>query len=411
MIKLTNQQARKFVLLKHGLLGEYKFIGKEGVLDFVRQAGCLQFDPVDLCGKNAEITLQSRVKGFKKTILEELLYQDRALFDYPDKQLAIIPTADWPYFSRYRKAAYEGGLRFSGLADLEIKAKAFIDANGPVTSDDLPLDGEIHWQSAIHWSGNWHGMTKAARAVLEQLYSAGELVVHHRKGARKYYDLAHKYIPAEILSASDPNVSEFDHYKWRILRRIGAIGLLWNRPSDAWLHIWGLTTEIRNAVFENLVAENKITPVTIEGLRAMFYLRTEDMPIIEAVLKDEEDSVGRVGFKPRCELLAVLDPLMWDRKLIREIFNYHFAWEIYTPADKRKYGAYVLPLIYGERFIGRAELVCDRKAKRMVVKNVWYEDGVKVTKKLEGVVGGCMKRFARFNECGVDENSGVPLVK
>src|SRR5688500_14388866 len=105
MIQLTNRQARQFLLLKHGLLGEYQFAGKQGVLDFVRQVGCIQYDPIDVCGKNAELVLQSRIKGFTKNMLAELLYQDRSLVDYPDKNLAIIPTEDWPYFERYRQAA------------------------------------------------------------------------------------------------------------------------------------------------------------------------------------------------------------------------------------------------------------------------------------------------------------------
>ena len=88
----TNRQARQFLLLWHGLLGPYRFVGKTGALEFVRQAGCIQFDPVDACGKNAELTLQSRVKGFTKAMLGELLYADRALVDYPDKNLAILPA-------------------------------------------------------------------------------------------------------------------------------------------------------------------------------------------------------------------------------------------------------------------------------------------------------------------------------
>mgnify|MGYP007078879381 FL=1 len=72
-MKITIEQARRFILLKQGLLGDYKFTGKKGALDYVRQAGCIQFDPVDVCGKMAEITLQSRVKGFTKKQLDELL--------------------------------------------------------------------------------------------------------------------------------------------------------------------------------------------------------------------------------------------------------------------------------------------------------------------------------------------------
>ena len=83
MLTLTNKQARQFILLKHGLLGAHKFIGKQGALEFVRQAGCIQFDPVDSCGKNAELTLQSRVKNFTKQTLSELLYTDRSLALFP----------------------------------------------------------------------------------------------------------------------------------------------------------------------------------------------------------------------------------------------------------------------------------------------------------------------------------------
>lgn len=94
MIHLTNRQTRQFLLLKHGLLGAHKFTGKQGALAFVRQAGCIQFDPVDSCGKNAELTLQSRVRNFTKQTLSELLYTDRSLIDFPDKNLSIFPTED-----------------------------------------------------------------------------------------------------------------------------------------------------------------------------------------------------------------------------------------------------------------------------------------------------------------------------
>ncbi len=106
--------------------------------------------------------------------------------------------------------------------------------------DDLPIDGSIHWHSHIHWSGNWQGETNAARAVLEHLYATGELVIHHKKGTRKYYDLADAHIAPEVLSAPDPLPDEHEHRKWRVLRRIGAVGMLWNKNSDAYLGIWGL---------------------------------------------------------------------------------------------------------------------------------------------------------------------------
>jgi len=397
MTNLTNQQARQFILLKHGLLGEHKFHGKEGAMDFIRQTGCIQFDPVDLCGQNAQIMLHSRVKGITKAAFHELLYTDRQLVDYPDKNLSIMPVTDWPYFERYRAAAKAGGQRFEGMAELEEQALAYIRENGPANSDSLPLKGGIRWHSSIHWSGSGNSTTKAGRAVLEQLYSTGKLIIHHKKGTRKYYDLAENHIPYEILSAPDPLPNEIEHQKWRVLRRIGAVGLLWNRPSDAWLYIQNLNSARRNEIFCVLLDEGKITPVTVEGITHKFYIRTEDMQLIEEVKKAPSQ-------KPRCELIAPLDCFIWDRKVINALFHFHYSWEIYTPPDKRKYGPYVLPIIYGEGFAGRIEAICDRKNKTLIVKNIWFEDGINQTKKLQTAIDRCIKRFAKFNNCDIIQN-------
>ena len=101
-LKLTLSEARRFILYKQGLLGEYRFYGKDGVLEFVRQAGCIQFDPIDVCGRNAELVLQSRVADFTKNMLYELLYEDRKLLDNWDKNLSIISVENWPNFKRDR---------------------------------------------------------------------------------------------------------------------------------------------------------------------------------------------------------------------------------------------------------------------------------------------------------------------
>lgn len=144
-------------------------------------------------------------------------------------------------------------MQFPELEALEEQARNYIAENGPVSSDDLPIQGNIRWQSSIHWSGNRFDGTNAARAVLEQLYSTGELIIHHKQGARKFYALAKDYLPESLLHAPDPIPDEAAHQKWRILRRISGIGLLWNRPSDAWLNIWGLKTAERAQAFEEIV--------------------------------------------------------------------------------------------------------------------------------------------------------------
>ena len=131
MKTITREQARQFILSKQGLLGNYRFAGKGGAYDYVCQAGCIQYDPVDVCGKNAELTLQSRVKGFTKEMLADLLYRDRLLVDYADKELSILPVKDWPYFSGYRERSRAMGKSFDGLAELEAQAWPISGKTGP----------------------------------------------------------------------------------------------------------------------------------------------------------------------------------------------------------------------------------------------------------------------------------------
>ena len=390
-MRITKEQARRFLLMKHGLLGPQTLRGKAGILEYVRRCGCIQFDPIDICGKNAELIFQARVKGFTREMLWELLYKDRLLVDYPDKNMSIFPVEDWPYFERFRRAAIEGGKRFEGLDKLEDTARRFIRENGPASGDEMPIEGKFWWKSSVHWSNG----KNAARAALEQMYSTGEMIIHHKEGSRKSYDFAEKYIPAEILNASDPCPDEPEHIKWRIRRRIGAVGLLWNRPSDAWLNIWELNTEKRNAAFAALEAEGGILAVEVEGIRGGLYCLSEDAELLESVLAEERKDAKDA--KKRCEFIAPLDCLMWDRKLIKALFDFEYSWEIYTPEAKRKYGYYVLPVLYGDRFIGRAEPVRDSKNGTLVLKNFWPEEGVKKTKQIQTALEGCMKRLAALN--------------
>ena len=399
MQTITKQQAKQFILSKQGLIGQYRFIGKDGAYAYVRQAGCIQFDPVDVCGKNAELTLQSRVKNFKKTMLYDLLYEDRKLVDYADKELSIWSSEDWPYFSSYREKSRKLGRTFKGLQKLEKQAIEYIESNGPVSSDSLPIEGEIYWHSSMHWSGNWHKKSQAARSVLEQLYTDGVLIIHHKKGSRKYYDLAGKYLPRPILDAENPCKNEEEFTAWRVLRRIGAVGLLWDKNSTAFLGI-DINAEKRKKILESLTAQGKICSVAVKGIKQTFYYRSEDDPLMGSIVD------GSADLKPRMSFIAPLDPLMWDKSLILALWDYQYSWEIYTPADKRKYGYYTLPILSGDRFVGRIEAVPNRKEKVLTVKGLWWEPGIRQTKKLNKELDKTLIRFARFNDC-----EGVSIVQ
>jgi uncharacterized protein len=382
-IELSNEQARQFLLLKQGLIGDYRFYNKQGVLEYIQQAGCIQFDPIDVCGKNAELVLQSRVNGFSKDMLYELLYEDRSLIDYFDKNMSILCTQDWKYFQRQRLSHQQYSRSRDAVNAVAQGITDAIQAKGFVSSKDLDLKQQVDWA--------WNP-TSLARAALETMYFRGDLVLHHKKGTNKYYTLTRGTLPEEILCADDPNPGEEAYFGWRVLRRIGAVGLLWNKPSDAWLGIDGLKAAQRSRAFEKLLEEEKLLEVSVEGIAETLYCLASDRPWIDRVQNESQ-------FTARTELIAALDNLLWDRRLIKKIFDFEYKWEIYTPIVERKFGHYVLPILSGSQFIGRAEIIHDKVRKDLLLKNIWYEKNTVRTDALDADLAACLQRFAAFHGC------------
>ncbi|HIU47671.1 MAG TPA: YcaQ family DNA glycosylase [Candidatus Fimadaptatus faecigallinarum] len=370
------------MLAHQGLVGEHRFAGEQGTLEYICRAGCVQYDPVDVCGRSADIALNSRVAGYRRSMLESLLYQRRELVDYFDKNLAIFAVQDWPYFARER-ARYAQNTR--GGAELACACATVLDEiarRGALCSADIDLPGKVDW----FWSA-----TRTARAALEQLYFEGRLAIHHKRGTVKYYDLIERCLPADMVTAPDPLPDDEAHRQWRVMRRVGAVGLLWNRASDAWLGIPGLKAGERESAFAALCARGELTELEVEGVRWPLYMRACDEAELERALAGE--------LAPRAELLAPLDAMLWDRRLVEALFDFEYRWEIYTPADRRRYGYYTLPLLYGEELTGRIELARGRTGGALELKGAWYEPGREPGVEARVALEGCLERFARFNDC------------
>ena len=383
MIHLSNSEARRYVLSHQGLYGPKRFEGSQGVLDYIRQAGCVQFDPVDVCGRSPELVFLARVSGYESGMLDSLLYEKRELIDYFDKNLAIIRASDWPYFRRARARYGQAGRGFERIEEVRGDVRSLIRENGPLTSARLGMKEKVDW----YWS-----QTTLGRAALEQMYFAGELVIHHKAGTIKAYDLAENCLPGELLSSPEPFPDEMDYLCWLALRRIRAVGLMWNRASDAWLGIPGFKSEIRNRVFRRLMEEGRILPLKAEGVGDTLYIAAEDEGGLERSLSAPDS-------EPRCALIAPLDSLIWDRKLTAALFSFRYSWELYTPPGKRVYGSYVLPILYGDRFLGRLEPVCDRRGQVMRLRGLWWEEGVRPDYAVKEAVREGLSRLADFNGC------------
>ena len=381
MIGITREHARRFLLAKNGLLGPGRLRGKEGVLSYVRQAGCVQYDPVDVCGKSHELALLSRVRGFTRQMLWELLYEDRALIDYFDKNMCIMLVQDWPCLA-YMRDHFRNHTRSREAVDaVAQQLMQLAHERGSISAQELDLKEKVDWP--------W-GETSLGRAALETLYFRGDLVVHHKTGTVKSYAPAADCLPRQLLDAPDPFRGERERQMWQVMRRIGAVGMLWNAASDAWLGVDGLNAQARAEVFEALLGAGVIAPVAVEGLARPLYVLRQDLPLLSGCAQPG-------GQDRTVRLLPPLDCMLWDRRLIAALFDFHYKWEIYTPEAQRRYGYYVLPVLYGERFAGRIEPVCDRRESVLRVRHFWPEENVNPSNRFLWALEDAVQALCRFH--------------
>ncbi len=384
-VKLTRLQARRFLLAHQSLWPPRKLKGKQGVIEFIRSVGTIQFDPINVVGRNADLVLQSRIRGYKPEMLQELLYEDRKLLDGFDKVASIYETTDWPCFKRRRdRMRAEHGQASNPAMRIADELIEAIREEGPKSSIDFKSGETIKW--------NWGVNTSLPRACLEILYAMGDVVVNDRIGTRRYFELAERTLPRDVFIAADPNVSTDDYRDWHVLRRIGGLGIANPAGGDWWLGLNEVKAPQRNAATNRLIDRGELVVIEIEDIpdRA-FLIRPEDLPTLNRVKR------GRPP-KPRAALIGALDNLMWDRNMLRWIFNFDYVWEVYKPLAQRRYGYYVLPVLYGDRFIARMDPSFDRERGELTIDNWWWEDGVEVSDEMRSALVSCFQEFMNYLE-------------
>ena len=345
--------------------------------------GSIQFDPLEVAGRNHDLVLLARVAGYRREMTDALLYERRVLFEAYNKGLSLLPTADLPWhrvtWDRARKR--HEGESFEEHAPLVTELLDRIRRDGPLSSTDIETRASIDW----YWRP-----TNQVRAILEALAEAGILGLSRREGNRRIYDLAERLFPPEVL-AHRPSIR--DQFRYKLLSRYRAHGLLgvtgtaelWlgSHPRTALGMEGGLPLNMpgRRELHAELLEMGELVEVAVEGLRQPRYVVTAHLPLLDQA--ERETAPGRAGTgrrspdgaAPGVAFLAPLDPLVWDRELLRQLFDFDYVWEVYVPQAKRRWGYYVLPLLYGDRLVGRIEPRIDRKAGTLRILGLWWESG------------------------------------
>lgn len=331
------------------------------MLRVVARLGSLQFDPLDVPGaRNHDLVLHARIAAYRREWCERWLYGppgERRLFEAYNKSLNILPLEELPsYRGEWDRAAAHYGPRI--LAEQEATATAVLDRirrDGPLSTAAF----RDH-QHAIDW---WWAPTPAARAVMEALFVTGRLGIARRDGNRRYYDLIERLVPSDLLAQRADEAASLRH---RLLSRHRGVGLMGVGGASELITATGTAAERARATAQ-LVDDGVLVPAEVEGLRETRHLLAEELDILEA--SAAEPASASVA------LIAPLDPLLWDRRLVQRLFGFDYIWEVYTPLPKRRHGYYVLPVLFGDRLVGRIEPRLDRAHRALRILGVWFETG------------------------------------
>ena len=261
--------------------------------------------------------------------------------------------------------------------------KREIETRGPLSSLDLEEDTRVEW-----WLS---GSTRAVRIALDILFMSGHIVVHHRFGTRRYFDLSQRVLPPRLCQVRNPHSSQEDYLEWHVFRRAGGVGLVHPTVNAKWGGIRGWRGGRIRAALARLLKKGRLVRVAIEGLpRKEFYIRRGDRPALEA-------AGGRSPTPPGGAFIAPLDNLMWDSDLIEMLFDFFYTWEVYKPAAKRTWGYYVLPVLVGDRLVARFDPAFNKPAKLFTIQNWWWETGVdKKHDGLRAALQDCLRQFCQY---------------
>jgi uncharacterized protein YcaQ len=351
---LSAAQARRIALAAQGFGGPAPAAGTRQLNATLRRLAALQLDSVNVFERSHYLPIFARLGAYDKATLDRLTFGNRS--DYTESwahQAAIIPVESWALWRwamRERQATTNYWSKWAaGHGDMLAFLRAELRDKGPLTARQVEHDANVR-------RGPWWGWSDV-KTGLETLFMFGEVVTAGRERFERRYDLAERRLPASVLSRDIPKPDAV-----RELVRVATQALGVGTLRDI-TDYFRLMQDVTKTALNELVESGEVVPVTVEGWgRPAFMHRDARVPRrIEGTA-----------------LLSPFDPIVWERERALRMFGFHYRIEIYTPAPKRVFGYYTMPLLIDEALVGRIDLKSDRQARVLRVQSAWREPGHEV---------------------------------
>lgn len=354
---------------------------KQHVLDTIRQMAVLQIDTINVVARSPYLVLWSRLGNYQKVWLDELLEEGK-LFEYWAHEASFLPIEDYHLY-RHQMIAPEGmGWKFNhawlaGHKEEINLVKKHIRIHGASRS----VDFEKRNGKASGW---WEW--KPEKRSLEVLFTMGELMVARRHNFQRVYDLRERVHPNwdDRRDLVDP----LECRRQQVLLAAKALGCV----KENWIADYFRMTKLDPAIQPaTLVKQGLLLSAHVEKWAAPVYIHPDNAGLLRQALDGKLKATAT-------RLLSPFDPVVWDRKRAIDLFDFDYKLECYTPAEKRRYGYFTLPILRRGALIGRLDAKAHRQQGRFEVKSLHLESGVKISQTLARDVLGCINQCAQWHD-------------
>lgn len=391
LLSLSVQDVRRLAVASQRLETPSPNPTKADIVDTIRQITCLQIDPINVVARTQLLVLFSRLGRYSPAALDALLWEDKALFEYWAHAASIVLADDFAIFLPLIEQRRAPGWDVRSEAWLEANTDfrryilGEIAARGPLYTDEIEDRSQVG-VSKSRWNSG-----RAVGPMLDLLWMRGEVTVTRRAGdgygTRKQWGLLEHQLPEH---ATWPALPRHETVSMAVERALLALGAA--RPRDIKQYFTRGAYPGLERALADLVAAGRILPVAVRGdgteWKGPWYLHADLLPELERLHR------GR--WSPQTVLLSPFDNLIADRDRTELLFDFTYRIELYTPAAKRRYGYYVMPVLHGDRLIGRVDPRMDRKARRLTVNAIHLEQEVPAGRETRATIAGAVERLAAF---------------